>query len=95
MIDLSQYTDEALKQELERRSRRPSYQVRTADLYTVEEKVAAFDDLHAMALACWEYIQKERHHDKDFGSYAEEAILELLNAGDKNAFWDAYNAIVS
>src|SRR5687768_14801644 len=79
-MDLSQLTDEELSAELERRKAPPKaeYEPRRASDYTPQEKCAAFNKLHAMALEHWGETKKDGWADEDFNGHAGEAVLELL-----------------
>lgn len=68
-----------------------AYQPRLVTDFTVEEKCAAFDKLHAMAMEEWEHICKERKGSKDIDNWMFEAVMTLLASGNKADFWNAYN----
>lgn len=85
--------EKALIEERRRKGKQPffDWEPRRAEEYTVEEKVAAFNQLHESALAHYNGIKTgDIHEDNDDDHYIFEAVMELLSRPEQKV-WVAYN----
>ncbi len=76
-IEVSSLRDEAIKSLQE---------------FTVEEKIAHFDELYKFAKSCLETTEKEGYANEDDEAYALEAIMDLL-VRDEEKFRKYYKSI--
>ena len=70
----------------------PEWKPREDTEYDVEEKVKAFDQLHAMAMAHY-HDTKENGSNEDACHYFYEAVMELLSQPDQKV-WDTFNKFI-
>jgi hypothetical protein len=67
--------------------------IKSLDDYTIEEKEAFFNKMHAIALATLnEKIANGREDDSDDEHYLWEEVMGIL-AYNKNAFWNYWNKL--
>ena len=94
---LRRQANENAKKEAEKAERLENalkFKPRTADEYTDEEKVAAFDKLHAHALGNYN-ARRTDERTKDAQYYAYQALMQLLTPKGKHnkEFWDHYDEL--
>lgn len=64
-----------------RAEKKPKWKPRPASEYTAEEKAAAFDKFHKLAMEQWETRQKDSFGVKDMEHWCYEQVMELLGEG--------------
>jgi len=71
-------------------NRKPDWQPKLAADYTPEEKCAAFDKLHQMALDEYKELLEKGWANEDWRAYKDEAVTKLLGEG----VWDAWRQLI-
>ena len=89
-MGLGKYSDEDLKEELEKRERERRIPPKKLEDYSDDEKIEAFDKLYKVALGEFVHIMENQCESKDIEHWCYEAIMELLGEG----VWDITNDVL-
>lgn len=61
--------------------------------YTIEQKVAFFDNLYKSAESHIKEVESEGYVDEDVAHYMFEDCMRILNIEDSKAMWNYYNSL--